>query len=647
MYTGKERRQAFELNPTDKSRSAKLIDKRRTIIGKAETCDIILDFSDITPVHAILEITKEGNKIYDLNSKTGTYVNNVKVLIGEFKEGDKLKFGSHEFIYKKFEKEEAPPPFLQMLDPTLPEKFTPKEIAPPPTPVMPKIEGIKIPPKPAYIPKVAYPLNEDPKAATSPFILEESDTLYPIFDYEPGKSSIEVMVHYKENLISLDYIPLKNGKYPLVGRAKRMRDLELPILAKKERIEFLNVSGGSVRITTPIGFEPLFLMDKKSEGPIHLTEDDLVRYYKNNVQILVRLAPKPPYVKRAPLLSKDKELLKVLALVYLLMLAFLFFIALTKVDVEKEKEKDLEKAPERIAKVLLHKPKPIIEEPKVAEVPVTPIQGTAPVTEIKKVEVVKETPKPAPPKPPKKAEPVHGKVEAKKSIVTTKPSTKKGPPAPPKVKGPKAPPGKIVAKKQPGPVTTFSLGFKPNISSTLAKGEKVEAAGSSTGVSESEMGVSGGVGAGGATTVKKGGFATGVGSLTGVAKGSLDSAEGVAGLSNKDSVYSVGMPGKTVVLGSMDPDVIRKILRDNVPLFSNCYQKELEGTGDISGTVKLNFVIGSSGSVSKASTTTDANIPGAVIGCVTKVLRGIQFPPPMGGGSVEVVQPLNLQPKRI
>ena len=646
MYTGKERRQAFELNPTEKSRSAKLIDKRRTIIGKAETCDIILDFSDITPVHAILELTKEGNKIYDLNSKTGTYVNNVKVLIGEFKEGDKLKFGSHEFVFKKFAKEEAPPPFLQMLDPTLPEKFKPSEVAPP-IPVIPKIKGVKIPPKPTFMPKVAYPLNEDPKAFSSPFILEESDTLYPIFDYEPGKSSVEVMVHYNENLISLDYIPLKNGKYPLVGKAKRMTDLELPMLGKKEKIKFLDISGGSVRVTTPIGFEPLFLMDKKSEGPINLTEDDLVRYYKNNVQILVRLAPKPPYVKRAPLLSKDKELLKVLALVYLLMLAFLFFIALTKVDVEKEKEKDLEKAPERIAKVLLHKPKPIIEQPKVAEVPVTPIQGPAPVTEIKKVEVVKETPKPAPPKPPKKAEPVHGKVEAKKQIVTAKPSTKKGPPAPPKVKGPKAPPGKIVAKPKAGPVTTFSLGFKPNISSTLAKGEQVEAAGSSTGVSESEMGVAGGVGAGGATTIKKAGIATGVGSLTGVAKGSLDTAEGVAGLSNKDSVYSVGMPGKTVVLGSMDPDVIRKILRDNVPLFSNCYQKELEGTGDISGTVKLNFVIGSSGSVSKASTTTDANIPGAVIGCVTKVLRGIQFPPPMGGGSVEVVQPLNLQPKRI
>jgi FHA domain len=644
VYTGNERRQLFELNPTDKAKSARMVDKRRTLVGRAETCDIILDFPDISPVHAILEITKDGHKIYDLNTKTGTFINGQKVIAGEYKEGDKIKFGSHEFIYKKFVKEEAPPPILQMLDPTLPEKFTPLQKAPELT----RVDRVKVPLKPAYVPQVAYPLSEDPKASTSPYILEERNTVLPIFDYEPNQSSIEVMVHYKQKLMSLDYIPLKNGKYPLVGRATRAEDLELPILGKKEKIEFLDISGGSVKVTRPLGFESLILNDQeKSEGPIYLKQDDLVRFYKNDLQILVRLGPKPPFVKRAPLLSKDKELLKVLALVYFLMLAFLFFIAMTTIDKEKEAEKELEKAPERIAKVLLFKPKPIIEEKKVAEVAVTPIQGEAKVTEIKKVEIEKEAPRPAPPKPPKKAEPVQGKVEVKKAIVTGTPSTKKGPPAPPKVKGPKAPPGKIIAKKQPGPVTTFSLGFKPNISNTLAKGEQVEAAGSTTGVSDSEVGVAGGVGAGGATTVKKAAISSGVGSLKGVAGGSLDTAEGVAGLSNKDSVYSVGMPGKTVVLGSMDPDLIRKILRDNVPLFSNCYQRELEGTGEVSGLVRLNFVIGSSGSVSKASTSTDANIPGEVIGCVTKVLRGIQFPPPMGGGSVEVVQPLNLQAKKI
>lgn len=646
MYTGNERRQLFELNPIDKAKSAKMVDKRRTIIGKSETCDIILDFPDISPVHAILEITKDGNKIYDLNTKTGTFVNGQRTVAGEYKEGDKLKFGNHEFIYKKYVREEAPPPILQMLDPTIPEKLTP--LPPQMVPELPKVERIKFPEKPAYVPQVAYPLSEDPKAFSSPYILEERNTVLPIFDYEPNKSSIEVMVHYKEKLMSLDYVPLKNGKYPLVGRAKSLEDLELPILGKKEKIEFLDISGGSVKVTPPLGFQSLVLNDqKKTEGPIYLKEDDLIRFFKNELQILVRLQPKPPYVKMAPLLSKDKQLIKILALVYILLLIFLFYIAMTTVDVEKVKEKELEKAPERIAKVLLYKPKPIEEEKKVAQVAVTPIQGPAPVTEIKKVELEKEVPKPAPAKPPKKAEPVHGKEEVKKSIVTKTPSTKKGPPAPPKVKGPKAPPGKIIAKKQPGPVTTFSLGFKPNISSTLAKGEQVEAASSAAGVSESEIGVAGGVGAGGATTVKKAAISSGVGSLKGVAGGSLDTAEGVAGLSNKDSVYSVGMPGRTVVLGSMDPDLIRKILRDNVPLFSNCYQRELEGTGDVSGLVKLNFVIGSSGSVSKASTTTESNLPDSVISCVTKVLRGIQFPPPMGGGTVEVAQPLNLQPKRI
>jgi len=644
VYTGNERRQLFELNPTDRAKSAKLVDKRRTLIGKAETCDIILDFPDISPVHAILEITKDGNKVYDLNTKSGTFVNGQKVVAGEYKEGDKIKFGSHEFIYKKFVKEELPPPILQMLDPTLPEKFKPSEIV---VPVVKEEKKIKAPPRPAYVPKVAYPLGADPKAATSQYIFEEGDSLIPIFDYEPNQSSVEVITHFNDKIFSVDYLPLKNGKYPLVGRAKKDLDIELPLLGKKERMEFLNISGGSVSVSPPLGFESLVLNDQqKSIGPIYLKTDDLVRFYKNNVQILVRLGPKPPFVKTAPFISKDKQLIKILAIIYLLLLILLFFIALSTVDEEKEKEKDKEKAPERIARIL-NKPKPIIEEKPLEQVAVTPKPEPEKIPEVKKVEVV-EAPKPAPKAPPKKATPPQAKVEMKKPIVTQKVSKDKAPPAPPKTKGPKAPPGKIVAKTQPGPVNTFSLNFKANISKTLAKGEQVSESSSSTGAADSEIGVAGGVGSGGATSVKKADIAKGVGSLKGVAGGSLDTAEGVAGLSNKESVYSVGMPGRTVVLGSMDPDLIRKILRDNVPLFSNCYQKELEGSGDISGLVKLNFEIGSSGSVGKASTTTaESKIPQSVLSCVTSVLKGISFPPPMGGGSVEVVQPLNLQPKRI
>jgi TonB family protein len=98
----------------------------------------------------------------------------------------------------------------------------------------------------------------------------------------------------------------------------------------------------------------------------------------------------------------------------------------------------------------------------------------------------------------------------------------------------------------------------------------------------------------------------------------------------------------------MDPDVIRRILLDHLPQFRYCYQKELERSGvEASGTVKLNFTIGASGHVSQAGIDGSSGLPSEVKRCVVGVLRGISFPEPQGGGTVEVKQPMNFYPKKI
>ncbi|MEX1100023.1 MAG: AgmX/PglI C-terminal domain-containing protein, partial [Bacteriovoracaceae bacterium] len=104
-----------------------------------------------------------------------------------------------------------------------------------------------------------------------------------------------------------------------------------------------------------------------------------------------------------------------------------------------------------------------------------------------------------------------------------------------------------------------------------------------------------------------------------------------------------------VVLGSMDPDVIRRILREHIPQFRYCYQKELDRANDdqVSGTIGLLFTIGASGHVSKAGISNRSGLAGHVKNCVVRVLRGIQFPRPLGGGTVEVKQPFNFYPKRL
>ena len=75
METFKERRQFYELIPLNESaENNKIIKVRRALIGSSETCDVVLNYPDISPIHAIIEVKKEGLVLYDMNSKTGTLI---------------------------------------------------------------------------------------------------------------------------------------------------------------------------------------------------------------------------------------------------------------------------------------------------------------------------------------------------------------------------------------------------------------------------------------------------------------------------------------------------------------------------------------------------------------------------------------------
>lgn len=150
-------------------------------------------------------------------------------------------------------------------------------------------------------------------------------------------------------------------------------------------------------------------------------------------------------------------------------------------------------------------------------------------------------------------------------------------------------------------------------------------------------------------TLDKAKILTNVGSLTGETVGTIASSKGSEGLSKKGAILLSGMPQETVVLGSMDPKVIRDILMQYLSQFRYCYQKELERTGEdtVSGVVFMQFSINGSGNVKNEKVSGDSKIPQPVKNCVAGVLRDIQFPSPKGGGNVEVKQPFNFYPKNL
>jgi hypothetical protein len=134
-----------------------------------------------------------------------------------------------------------------------------------------------------------------------------------------------------------------------------------------------------------------------------------------------------------------------------------------------------------------------------------------------------------------------------------------------------------------------------------------------------------------------------VGSLEGLASGKIDKSSSAKGLAQKGGTTIAEIPTRTVVKGSIDPNVILQILREHLAQFRHCYQLELEKNFKgkrFEGVVTLDFRIGASGNVVKTDVTNkDQNV--GMNDCVSNVLRGIRFPLPKGGGIVDVKQTIN------
>lgn len=125
--------------------------------------------------------------------------------------------------------------------------------------------------------------------------------------------------------------------------------------------------------------------------------------------------------------------------------------------------------------------------------------------------------------------------------------------------------------------------------------------------------------------------------------GNYDHSTSTKGLANKKGIDTAYVQADTVVLGSIDPDILRKILGEYLAQFKFCYQQELQEQSEkIKGIVDLNFRIEGDGKVSKVNIkSAQTKFSNKGIGCMSNILRMIDFPKPKGGGLVDVRQPLN------
>lgn len=666
----------FEIRPTKGTTRSKggVFSKGRILLGRTESCDLTVNHDSISAVHAVLEIYDDRAIIYDMNSTNGTYVNDDKVIVKEIHVGDFFRLADVEFEFQKYIPGESLPPVLDSLEPAMGEasvKLPPINDIPEAPRALPKSAPAV---SQSSVPSIVYPLAADPKAEFSEYIFEDKETLYPIFKYEASQQAVEIIILFKDQIFSVDYLPEGKSTYYITGLFDAKNDVEFPYLGKNEKFPFVDVSGSHALVHTLPGFSVFFLSDKKKDTghqavSMEISGQDLVRLQKDDLQIFVRHVAAPPKVAAPPVFKRDPEFQKYVIL-FLLLVGFMT-VGFNVIELpEDEKKEDL--APERLATILYKQTLTVSKEKAVAKTEKAPKriqQAPAKVAvapdvpkekqpDVEKPDVVTTKDQSKKPDPGKKTATEKKVVKQGTEPVKT-PTNKIAAPAPSKSNslstnkatskpGPQA--FSPVASTSVGHVETYkSADFKSTVSSLVAKG------GSLSGIQTKGASGSGGEFTGAATgvstgsgSVKTADIQTNQGSLVGAATGVLGESKGAEGLSAKKAIYTAGIPSETVVLGSMDPDVIRRILLDHLPQFRYCYQKELERTGaEASGVIKLNFSIGASGGVTQAGVDGSSALPTDVKKCVVGVLKGINFPEPVGGGTVEVKQPMNFYPKKM
>jgi len=118
---------------------------------------------------------------------------------------------------------------------------------------------------------------------------------------------------------------------------------------------------------------------------------------------------------------------------------------------------------------------------------------------------------------------------------------------------------------------------------------------------------------------------------------------GAGGLGGRRARAPDVIPGQANVRGSLDKEIIRRIIRRHINEVKYCYETELVKKPDLSGRVAVQFTIAASGQViaSVLQSSTMGNI--RVENCVVQAVRRWEFPKPMGGGIVIVSYPFNFQ----
>ena len=100
---------------------------------------------------------------------------------------------------------------------------------------------------------------------------------------------------------------------------------------------------------------------------------------------------------------------------------------------------------------------------------------------------------------------------------------------------------------------------------------------------------------------------------------------------------------KAEVVGGLDKDLIRRVVRAHVNEVRHCYNQGLVKDPNLKGRVAVQFTIGATGKVSSSVVAESDLKDGAVSSCIAQAVRRWSFPKPASGGAAMVTYPFILQ----
>jgi len=146
-------------------------------------------------------------------------------------------------------------------------------------------------------------------------------------------------------------------------------------------------------------------------------------------------------------------------------------------------------------------------------------------------------------------------------------------------------------------------------------------------------------------SLRGGGDVSGIGDLSGTGdRYGYGSRPDGSGLLKKAAGGPITIAQEPMVLGSITPEDVDRVIKQHLSQIRYCYQRQLPRQPDLAGKLVVKFVIAKDGGVSSASIKSSTVANTAVESCVVDRIQRMHFVEPQGGGIAIVSYPFLFSP---